>query len=271
MRAAKSLKLDPVQVFDIPENLVRQDSDQLSIDFRDLDQSSAWIETYHQRYPLDAVVSVDDSATELASHAAARIGLPANDPIAARAARDKFLMRNELRKSGVKCPEFQLLSADDDPAEVALSLEYPVVIKPRRLSGSRGVIRANTPEEFRQALDRVRHIIAEAGEGEASSTILIESYLPGDEVAVEGLMTEGRLQVLAIFDKPDPLVGPFFEETIYTTPSRKPRKLQEAIEQETARAARALGLEHGPIHAELRIDSEHAWILEIAGRSIGGL
>ena len=130
------------------------------------------------------------------------------------------------------------------------------MIKPLSLSGSRGVIRADDPDQARAAAERVRAIMAAAGEP-ADAPLLFESYLPGAEVAVEGLLHSGRLQVLAIFDKPDPLEGPYFEETLYVTPSRLPAAVQAEIERITAQSASALGLREGPIHAELRVDGGH--------------
>jgi ATP-grasp domain/L-amino acid ligase C-terminal domain 2 len=99
----------------------------------------------------------------------------------------------------------------------------------------------------------------------------VEDFVAGREVAVEGLLTAGRLRVLALFDKPDPLNGPFFEETIYVTPSRLRREDQARVAAVTGQAASALGLTEGPIHAELRLNDAGAWPIEVAGRSIGGL
>jgi biotin carboxylase len=140
-----------------------------------------------------------------------------------------------------------------------------------RLSGSRGVIRADDRDEFIQAWERARRIVLREGESLERGELLVERYLPGFEVALEGLLTGGSLQTLALFDKPDPLEGPFFEETIYVTPSRLPEATQAAISGRTAEAAAALGLREGPIHAELRINDEGIWLIEMAGRSIGGL
>lgn len=270
-RAARRLEIEVVPVIDLPEQLAGERAYRHAIDFRDIEGAARWIEQFHAERPLTAVLSVDDSATELAAVASGRIGLPANDPRAAQAARDKFVMRSMLREAGVKCPEFRLIDISGEDVELPPDLSYPVVVKPRRLSGSRGVIRADNEAELLAAIRRVRAILAAEGEAAESSTLLIESYLPGVEVAVEGVIDAGKLQVLAIFDKPDPLEGPYFEETIYVTPSRLPAHVQERIAAETAAAAAALGLRNGPIHAELRIHDERAWLLEIAGRSIGGL
>uniref|UniRef100_UPI0035AE06B0 ATP-grasp domain-containing protein n=1 Tax=Promineifilum sp. TaxID=2664178 RepID=UPI0035AE06B0 len=161
-----------------------------------------------------------------------------------------------------------------DPAAVAAQVPYPCVVKPLNLNGSRGVMRADSPEELAAAVRRLTRLITSdvrVASDAAPRPYLVESYIPGFEVALEGLLDEGHLRVLALFDKPDPLDGPFFEETIYVTPSRLPAATQRAIEQTTAAAARALGLCMGPVHAELRVNEQGVWIVEIAGRSIGGL
>ena len=146
---------------------------------------------------------------------------------------------------------------------------YPCVIKPVNLNGSRGVMRADSPAELIAAIDRLTRLIT--ADTDEARPYLIESYLPGVEVALEGMLDQGHLTILALFDKPDPLEGPFFEETIYVTPSRLSPSMQATIGATTAAAAQALGLVAGPIHAELRVNDEGVWIIEIAGRSIGGL
>ena len=271
LAAARGLDLEVVRVLDMPEQLSEHYEVRLAVDFSKPERAAAQIAALARQEPVAAILSVDDAATELAALANELAGLPANDPHAARAARDKYVMRSQLAAGGVKTPWFKVAPADRNPAEVAEQVEYPCVVKPRRLSGSRGVIRADNPEEFATAFTRLRTILTGDGEDVAQATILVEEYLPGDEVAVEGLLTDGELHVLAIFDKPDPLEGPFFEETIYVTPSRHSARTQRAIADEVAASAHALGLRHGPIHAELRVRDERAWLLEVAGRSIGGL
>jgi biotin carboxylase len=197
--------------------------------------------------------------------------LPHNDPGAALAARNKRVMREALFRGGVPVPDFRQISLDEDPLPVALEIGFPVVVKPITLSGSRGVIRANDAPELRAAFARARDIARASGYGPDEGALLLERYLPGVEVAVEGLLTAGSLQTLAIFDKPDPLEGPYFEETIYVTPSRLPPEVQDAISTRTAEAAAALGLREGPVHAELRVNDDGVWLIEMAGRSIGGL
>jgi biotin carboxylase len=180
-------------------------------------------------------------------------------------------MRTRLAEGGVPVPDFQPYCLTTDPAEIADQIAYPCVVKPLRLAGSRGVIRADDPASFISAFNRTRQLLLGDGFITEETEILVERYLPGVEVALEGLLTNGELHVLALFDKPDPLTGPFFEETIYITPSRLPAETQQAIARRTAEAAAALGLREGPVHAELRINDEGVWPIELAGRSIGGL
>lgn len=269
--AAQRLDLETVSVVDLPSELAEHYEARLTVDFNKPDASVEKIIELVAETPVDAVLSVDDSATELAALANARLGLPNNSPGSATAARDKHVMRTMLKAGGAPCPFFELYPADIDPASIAESIAYPCVIKPRRLSGSRGVIRANSQEEFIIAFERVKRMLLSDGYELEASSLLVEEYLPGVEVALEGLLTDGSLQVLTLFDKPDPLDGPFFEETIYVTPSRLPTDVQQAIADATAAGAQALGLQHGPIHAELRINERGPWIIEMAGRSIGGL
>ncbi|PZR65791.1 MAG: hypothetical protein DLM63_10850, partial [Solirubrobacterales bacterium] len=213
---------------------------------------------------------VDEEGVMAAALGAERLGLPHNPPAAVARTRDKAAMRRALAQADVPQPRFALLDAGADVAAVAREVGLPCVVKPLSLSGSRGVIRANGVAEARAAAERVRGILAAADEP-AGTPLLVESYLPGREVAVEGLLRGGRLEVLAVFDKPDPLEGPYFEETLYVTPSRLPTGVLAEVEALTARAAGALDLREGPVHAELRVDGERVSVLELAARSIGGL
>ena len=275
LRAAARLELDVVEAVDLPEPLHARMAGRcegpLPLDFAQPGMAVAALTAYARQRPIDAILSLDDSATLLAAEAAAALGLPHNDPGAALAARDKWVMREALRRGGVPVPEFQRYPLAADPAAVAGEIPFPVVVKPTRLSGSRGVIRADERDAFVAAWQRTREILLREGESRHDGELLVERYLPGVEVALEGLLTGGSLQTLAIFDKPDPLEGPFFEETIYVTPSRLPETTQAAISARTAEAAAALGLREGPVHAELRINVDGVWLIEIAGRSIGGL
>ncbi|MEX2314092.1 MAG: ATP-grasp domain-containing protein, partial [Thermomicrobiales bacterium] len=269
--AARGLGIETVSVVDMPDHLQEYWGQSHGVDFSDTAQATTSIVELARRDRVDALLSVDDSATELAALAGSQLGVPHNSPEAAVAARDKFRMRSMLAAGGVRCPGFRRFNAAADPATYAGEVSYPCVVKPTRLSGSRGVIRANDAVELIAAVQRLQTILRSDGNDLATTEILIEDYLPGEEVAVEGLLTDGELHVLTIFDKPDPLVGPFFEETIYTAPSRLPPAVQDAIARETAACAAALGLRTGPVHAELRVNETGPWILEIAGRSIGGL
>ena len=271
MRAAERLGIDAVQGIDLPDTLAREWHVPLALDFTQPARAAERIVDFVGHHPVNAIISVDDGATVLAALAASRLGLPHNSPDAAIAARDKYRMRQMLASGGVAVPRFRRVSAADDPSRLAREIDFPVVVKPTLLSGSRGVIRADNPDEFVPAFERTRSVIEGEGWSREAADILIEEFIPGFEVALEGLLTADRLQVLALFDKPDPLDGPFFEETIYVTPSRLPADAQLAIADCTERGAAALGLHEGPIHAELRVNERGPWIVEIAGRSIGGL
>lgn len=274
--ASQRIGLPVVTAVDMPQPLTERYGGQLAIDFHDPDAASeqvvAWVHE-HPAFPLRAILAVDDRGAEIAARASLELGLPHNDPASALTARDKWVMRQALERGGVPVPRYSSVPAATDPAIIADRQQYPVVVKPTLLSGSRGVIRADTPAEFTEAFLRTRRILERAGMPADEFPILIEQYVPGVEVALEGLLTDGSLETLAIFDKPDPLEGPFFEETIYTTPSALPVDLQQAISDRTAESAKAVGLRQGPVHAELRIDRSvgDTWMIELAGRSIGGL
>lgn len=247
----------------------------LALSFLQPERAAAEAAEYSNRFPIDAVIPVDEDTAVVAASIAQALGLAHNSVESARAARDKFVMRELLARANVPIPSYKLFHLDTDPSDVTHALDYPVVVKPLFLSTSRGVIRANGPDEFLAALRRIEALLSQpeiaAKGGDVARKVLIERFIPGREVALEGLLTHGRLRVLAIFDKPDPLDGPFFEETIYVTPSRLHREVQLAIEKAAADAARALGLLEGPVHAELRVNREGVWLIEMAARSIGGL
>jgi biotin carboxylase len=250
----------------------------LRLRFADVEQSVARIVTFAAERPLRAVIAVDDAGTMVAAAASAALGLPHNAVAAVAASRDKQRSRELLHAAGLPTPRFASYPADVDMArvdhdELAWS-RYPCVLKPVDLSGSRGVIRADDPDSFADAFRRVSALVSSPEVCATDATpqrILVEDFIPGVEVAVEGLLRAGRLEVLAIFDKPDPLDGPYFEETIYVTPSRLPAESQAQIREAVRRATAALGLTEGPIHAELRLKDGSATVLELAARSIGGL
>jgi len=220
---------------------------------------------FAKRYPLAAVVGVDDDTAIVAAVIAQRLGLKGNPVHAMQAARDKHQQRELLAKAGVPIPRFMLRGLNEEPAEIARTVTYPCVVKPLRLSASRGVMRADSVQGFIKAQNRLRSIVREP-----EASFLVEEFIPGYEVALEGLVVNRRLHVLAIFDKPDPLDGPFFEETIYVTPSQVPAALQKTIVDCADRAVRALGITEGPIHAELRYNERGPWLIELAARPIGG-
>ena len=218
----------------------------------------------HHRSPIDAVVAVDDRGVEVAALAGERLGLTHTDPGAVAATRDKSLMRELLMGTAVRQPAFAIAHTADDVPRKAAAVGYPIVVKPTTLSGSRGVIRVDADAAARDAARRIRTFY--------DGPILVEEYVPGVEVSVEALARgDDGFDVLAVFDKPDPLVGPYFEETIYVTPSRLPDDVVTRVSHFTALAARAIGIVEGPVHAELRIDGTRVWLIEIAARSIGGL
>lgn len=271
LQAAERLQIETLVVEDAPEVLSSRWHNRLFVDFSRPERATAELLALADEYPVRAVVPVDDAGTVLAATVASLLGLPSNDPEAALAARDKWIMWQRFAAAGVPAPTARAFPASTDARRLAAAISYPSVVKPTRLSGSRGVIRVDTPSELVAAVERVRSILASDGIDLTQAQIIVEPFIPGFEVAVEGILTDGVLTVLAIFDKPDPLDGPFFEETIYVTPSRLPPEVQEAIASTTERAALALGLRTGPIHAELRVNERGPWVIEVAGRSIGGL
>jgi biotin carboxylase len=222
--------------------------------------------------PVDGIVAVDDRGVVTAAVAGAQLGLAHNPPGAVRATRDKARQRRILAGE-VPQPRFAVVGPDDDVAAAAAEVGLPCVVKPVSLSASRGVIRADTPEDAVSAAKRIRTILDCVDESvDRDGPLLVERFIRGDEVALEGLLRGGELDTLAIFDKPDPLDGPYFEETLYVTPSRLPAALQDRLKEVTATATRTLGLREGPIHAELRVgDDGQVTFLEVAARSIGGL
>ena len=239
----------------------------VTLDFADPTHAAAQAREFARAHPVHGVVAVDDDTAVVAAAIAEALGLRGNPVAAAAAARDKHQQRQLLAGRGVAVPRFELLATQADPESVAPGAPYPCVLKPLRLSASRGVIRADTPAEFVAAFERIKRILEQTG---CARSILVEEFVPGCEVAVEGLVTQGALQVLALFDKPDPLDGPFFEETIYVTPSRLAGTAQQEIAACAQAAVHALGLRDGPIHAEVRHNDRGAWLIELAARPIGG-
>lgn len=270
-QAAERLGVQVIAGIDIHPDLADYWQVSLGLQFDRPDEAAQQIVDFARQQPVQAILAVDDSAALVAAQAAAALGLEHNSPQAALAARNKHEMRRMFAAAGVPSPQFRLFDAAADPAQVAAQVNYPCVVKPLLLSGSRGVMRANNPAELVDAFGVLVRMLAGLQSEPGSAQILVEDFIPGFEVALEGIIDRGRLKVLALFDKPDPLDGPLFEETIYVTPSRLPAKTQAAIADCAAQAAAAVGLRVGPIHAELRVNERGPWMVEIAGRSIGGL
>ncbi len=251
----------------------------LPLKFENPDESAAKIVDFTRGVPLAGIVALGDCTPPTAARAARALGLPFHSPHAADTCRDKYLSRCRLAEAGLKIPAFIRYPGDANPRDLLSSgsppVGYPCVLKPLALSASRGVIRADNPEQFIRAFDRIRKLLSSpevrVSRQPAHCFIQVEEYIEGEEFAIEAVVEHGRLRLLAIFDKPDPLEGPTFAETIYVTPSRLSLAAQQKIADTLAGAAWALGLDHGPVHAEVRLNARGAWILEVAARPIGGL
>ena len=279
--AARKLNTDIVYITDRCHQLEDPWGDHaIAAHFENPQATAALVAEASQEKKIDGIVALGDQPVVAAAYTARALGVPYNHPASVEACRSKLRMREVFHDAGLKTPWFRVISFDPLPEPAFLGTSYPCVLKPLSLSASRGVIRANDREEFVAAAERIRRLLRSPAvrstrEGNLDR-ILVEGYIPGTEVALEGLLTDGVLRTLAIFDKPDPLEGPYFEETIYTTPSRLAESMQYAIRKCAEECARAIGLTHGPVHAEFRVKTETAggetvWPLEIAARPIGGL
>ena len=264
VKAAESLDIDLVVASEEPPPFDMGDR-YLQIDCSDPVKAAESIAALGETVPIDGVVAADDQGVMVAAHTAALLGLPGNRPEAAAATRNKLAMREALATAEVRQPRFAALRPDDSPADVAGDIGFPVVIKPLDRSASQGVIRADDVAGAETAAARARGIVGE------QATLLVESYLPGDEIAIEGILSDGQLTVLAVFDKPDTSDGPHFPETLFITPSRQPENALAEAERTAGAAVRALGLSSGPVHIELRLEGARAGVVEVAARSIGGL
>lgn len=275
LAAAERAGLDLWLGTDLPAAFATLGRPVLHVDLHAPDVAAAELVRAARETPFAGILATNEASAVVAAIAAEQLGLPHATAEGAIAARDKRLMRDLLKRHGVPSPLHRVLPRGAAVDEIAAAVRFPCVVKPPMLTGSQGVIRADTHEELARAVDRVRRILARhpsaASADPGFHEVIVEDYLPGGEVAVEAIMTAGALTPLAIFDKPDDLTGPFFEETLYVTPSRLSAGDQADILDVTERAARALGLVHGPIHAELRTDGGRASVVELAARSIGGL
>jgi biotin carboxylase len=247
----------------------------IPVRFWDEDHSVQSIVTACAAAPVHGIIVVGDRPTVLGARVAEALGLPGNPPNAARASRNKLTSRRAFGRAGLLTPTFVDVPLTEDPAALAVQCTYPAIIKPLALSGSRGVMRVDRPSDFVWAFERLSRLLQSPDvlneRDDAHARVLIETYIPGNEFAIEGAMTDGVFRPFVIFDKPDPLVGPSFEETIYVTPSRASHVVQEAVLDQVAAAVRAIGLRHGPIHAECRVNTQGVYVLEVAARPIGGL
>jgi len=247
----------------------------LPLKFHKPAQAAERVVEFARQHPVQAILPLGDRATPTAALACEALNLPCNSPDAVEACRNKFVFRQRLQVAGLPVPWFLKFAIQDDPRQCLRQVRFPCVLKPLSLSASRGVIRADNAEEFVAAFERVAALLKrreiQVHKDDTTDWLLVEGYVPGKEFAVEGLLDRGRLRVLALFDKPDPLEGPFFEETIYVTPSRQDAGTQQEMISAIEQAAPALGLQHGPVHAELRLTPDGPRILEVAARSIGGL
>jgi ATP-grasp domain/L-amino acid ligase C-terminal domain 2 len=244
----------------------------IALRFEDPDGAAAGLA---KQTAVDGIAALGDRPAYIAALAAERMGIRYNSPDSVAASRNKFLARERFRAAGLPVPEFRRMGLNESPERAAARARYPCVLKPLGLSASRGVIRVNDAGEFVAAFRRIEKILADPDiarlHEDQDRFLQVEEFIAGREFALEGILEHGRLRVLAIFDKPDPLDGPFFEETIYTTPSREDRETQNSIIEAAQSAVRALGLTHGPVHAEMRVSARGVWMLEVAARPIGGL
>jgi len=272
LRAARELGVKLVIASDGKDSLVQELASGIHIDFDQLESSLQRISEYAGHHPLAAVLPSDDRSVPLSAAVASALGLGHNSPQTAIISRRKDLSRAQLQAAGLNIPRHQVLTIDDICQQRQIpTFEPPWVVKPLSLSASSGVIRVDQASELAAAGAQIDDIISSLSDHVESSQVLVESYIEGDEVAVEALVGKHGLNILAIFDKPDPLQGPYFEETLYITPSRHNRKRQAALRQQLELAIAAMGIRVGPVHAEFRLDAhDQAWILEIATRSIGG-
>jgi biotin carboxylase len=274
VEAARRLDVDLTVASEHDSTFSTNEPDRLlTLDFANPELASDQVRAFAIEYPVTAVFGVDDGTAVVAAHASRKLGVARNRVEAVEAAASKHRQRVLLKDRGVPVPEFRVCSVQDSAASLADEVSYPCVLKPVALAASRGVIRVDDAFQFARAFPRVVAIVTEAARhltGHPDSEILIEEYVPGPEFAVEGWLDDGRLTTLALFDKPDPLDGPYFAETIYVTPSRYPSDVQAALTTCAELAAQAIGLESGPVHVELRYNENGPCLIELAARPIGG-
>jgi len=270
--AARKLGLHVLIASEGEYSLVQDIATGIHIEFADTQQAKKnLLDVYHET-PYQAVLGIDDFSVTLASEVATELGLQHNAVSASQLTQRKDLARDVLAQAGVNAPWHSVLDLSVDLSEQLVDAPFPLVLKPLSLAASRGVIRVNDLNEAVTASERIAAIIQDSDMApELKTKLLAEQFISGDEVAYEGLLNDGELQQLAIFDKPDPLEGPFFEETYYIAPSRHPQIIQQQVHETVEAACAAYGLTNGPVHAELRIDNNaRVWVIEVAARTIGG-
>ncbi len=268
--AAKSLGFAVLVVSNSRHSLVSEIATGITVDFTDLEKSFDLIITATKSLKIRCVLATDDSCVELCSRVAEHFNLAHNKPHAAELTRRKDLGRLALKIANCRTPDFRVINLRSIKSDIPV-INYPVVAKPLTLSASRGVIRADNAEQLLAAYERIDRILAASGEtGYSRNHILVESYLEGPEYAVEGFILKGQFQLLTIFDKPEPLIGPYFEETYYLTPTRLEEAQQDELVEEVRCCCDAYGLEQGPVHAEVRLTADGPVLLELASRTIGG-
>jgi biotin carboxylase len=276
LRAADALGLESVVASEEAPTLAALMEDRvLTLDLGDPEEAAGRAAAFAERCPVDAVIGVDEASVLTAAHVADRLGLARNPVEAVAATRDKRRLRALLDAARVRQPRWVQVRGDTAGSaapQAAAAVGLPCVVKPVNLAASRGVIRADTVAELAVAIARVDALLRrpELCAPDGDTPLVVEEFIPGAEIAVEGVLTKGGLTVLAIFDKPDPLDGPFFAETLYVTPSRHSADVLDDAVAVTRQAVRALGLRDGPIHAELRLAARGCVFLEVAARSIGG-
>ncbi len=264
VRAAEGLGVDLIVASEQPPPFDMGDR-YIQVDCADPERAAAAILDLGDRVEIDGVVAADDAGVVIAAVAASRLGLRSNTPAAARATRDKARQRALLAAAEVPQPRFALVGPGENAAAAADGVGYPVVFKPLDRAAGQGVIRVDGPEVVGPVTDRIRAIVG------LDAPLLVEEYMTGDEVALEGIVRDGELVTLALFDKPDAVTGPFFPETLLITPSRLAEPVQTECRRVADAALRAIGIEHGPVHVELKVDGDLVRVIEIAARSIGGL
>lgn len=273
IKAANALNIDVLIASQGEHSIVSDYVQGLHVDFQNEEHAIDVILAEAKKYAFRGIIGTDDTTTELAAKVAEKLSLPHNELQAVKIAQRKDLARLSLKKSNVKIPIFDLLTTTKSLSEQTIQIDFPAVIKPVALSASRGVIRVNNELELQQAVERIKNMLIEERQIDQAirDILLLEEFIPGKEVAVEGMLQNGELDVLAIFDKPDPLDGPFFEETYYITPTSFSKQTQQEIKKTILDSCKSYGLTEGPIHAECRINEKGVWILEVAARTIGGM